>query len=154
MQRFWSKVDVRGPEECWPWQAGLREGYGWFSADIDGKYRPHRAHRVAYFLTFGLPEEAVHVDHTCHNGSGCEGGVGCPHRRCCNPAHLESVPAVQNKARGQSRNAINARKTHCIRGHEFTPANTITRPLGRECRTCHNADTRAAAARRKARLTE
>jgi len=31
-QRYWSKVDVRGLDECWPW-IGLitRKGYGFFS---------------------------------------------------------------------------------------------------------------------------
>jgi len=29
-----------------------------------------------------------------------------------------------------------AGKTHCKRGHEFTPANTRLRPKGRECREC------------------
>lgn len=31
----------------------------------------------------------------------------------------------------------NARKTHCKRGHEFTPENTIRRATGRQCRTCN-----------------
>lgn len=36
-------------------------------------------------------------------------------------------------------NNRNANKTHCSRGHEFTPENTIvipSRPRGRYCRTC------------------
>jgi hypothetical protein len=32
--------------------------------------------------------------------------------------------------------AVNAAKTHCKHGHEFTPDNTIVVPLGRECRVC------------------
>src|SRR5438067_6003425 len=28
-QRFWGKVDLRGPDECWPWLASLHSaGYG------------------------------------------------------------------------------------------------------------------------------
>ena len=31
IERFWSKVDRQGPDECWEWQAGRSEkGYGWF----------------------------------------------------------------------------------------------------------------------------
>jgi hypothetical protein len=30
-------------------------------------------------------------------------------------------------------------KTHCINGHEFTPANTSYRPKGRVCRACKRA---------------
>jgi hypothetical protein len=40
--------------------------------------------------------------------------------------------------------AINARKTHCKRGHAFTPANTMRSPKARRCRTCHNQASLAA----------
>lgn len=30
--RFWSKVDKRGPDECWEWRGNLSAGYGSFSA--------------------------------------------------------------------------------------------------------------------------
>ena len=38
-----------------------------------------------------------------------------------------------------------ARKTHCKRGHEFTPENTMSQSgrKGRKCRTCENARKRA-----------
>lgn len=32
------------------------------------------------------------------------------------------------------------RQTHCKRGHEFTPENTLLHPKGRECRACVNAN--------------
>jgi hypothetical protein len=45
----------------------------------------------------------------------------------------------------------NARKTHCIRNHEFTPENTFIGSHGeRCCRTCHNDSTRERARERYA----
>jgi hypothetical protein len=32
--------------------------------------------------------------------------------------------------------AENAEKTHCIRGHEFTPENTYIQQGWRQCKTC------------------
>lgn len=73
--RFWSKVDRRSDEECWPWMAAVRknnEGYGafWFEG------RHHPSNRIAYMLSNGdIPLGQV-VCHTCDNP------------RCCNPSHL------------------------------------------------------------------
>lgn len=68
----------------------------------------------------------------------------CRVRACVNPAHLEPVTLAENKRRGESPAARKARQTHCMRGHEFTPENTIRRKdrrgrgilTGRECRVC------------------
>jgi len=72
--RFWSKVERRGPNDCWPWTAGTdRYGYGKFAVTIDGRRRFLPAHRVVYLLAHGsLP--FFDVLHTCD----------C--RTCCNPA--------------------------------------------------------------------
>jgi hypothetical protein len=43
----------------------------------------------------------------------------------------------ENILRGSGTAAINARKTHCDSGHEFTPENTAARSDGgRDCRKC------------------
>jgi hypothetical protein len=85
-QRFWPKVDIRGPDECWPWQAGLSNGYGEFATGkVDGKKIVERAHRVAYRLTKGpLPPDKPDVLHTCDNPP------------CCNPAHLYPGTPLDN----------------------------------------------------------
>lgn len=51
VERFWEKVQIGGPEDCWNWQACKnKKGYGAIS--INGK--KELAHRVAYFLEYGI----------------------------------------------------------------------------------------------------
>lgn len=126
--RFWSKVDRRGPDECWPWLAGkVPDGYGQFW--MNGKNR--KAHRVAYELVIGPIPDDVTLDHVRARG--------CIRRDCVNPRHLEPVTNAVNLLRGVGAPAVNARKTHCIRGHKFTTKSTRRwGPNGRwrECRIC------------------
>lgn len=96
------------------------------------------AHRYAYELLVGPISEALTIDHTCHNGSGCEGGRLCIHRRCVNPADFEVVTLAVNVLRGESPPARNKRKTTCPRGHPYDAVNTYVNPGSgwRLCRTC------------------
>ena len=51
----------------------------------------------------------------------------------------------------QSRNSRSAMKTHCINGHEYTPANTYRKPTGaRNCRICLRANDLRRQPRKKA----
>ena len=144
-ERFWPRVDKRAENECWSWLAGTgAEGYG--QLRVDGKSKP--AHRVSYELNIGEIPDGWVVDHTCHNDTDCVSA--CQHRKCVNPAHLEAVTTAENKRRGNSSNSVNARKTHCKHGHEFTEDNTY-RPEGknsRQCKTCMYLSNK----RRRARL--
>lgn len=141
---FWTRVDRRGPDDCWPWTWAIN-GKGYGSIRRDGKTRG--AHRIAYELSVGPIPDGMDLDHVCHsNDPSCAGGDACPHRRCCNPAHLEPVTPFVNWQRGQSPHAKDARKTHCAQGHEFTPENTRVypnRPNQRVCLTCKRAAARA-----------
>ena len=61
--RFWAKVDVRGPDDCWPWKAGLSgNGYGRFK--LDGRDVP--AHRVAYACEVGPIPDGAELLHGCN----------------------------------------------------------------------------------------
>lgn len=79
---FWGKVDVREPNECWPWMLSCsKNGYGWHS--VDGK--TIHAHRYAYYITRGVESSWITpVMHTCNN------------KRCCNPSHLVLGTASKN----------------------------------------------------------
>lgn len=118
VERFWAKVERRGPDECWPWLAGTDRGWGVFGRKRDGRWVKDYAHRIAYELAHGRPPVDT-IDHLCRN------------RACVNPAHLEDVPQGENARRACA--AI----THCPAGHEYTPANTYTdKNRCRHCRAC------------------
>lgn len=128
--RFWSKVDKNGPAPehrsdlgpCWLWTGALHErGYGRFGIGSRSSQEYFKAHRYAYELIVGAIPSGLQLDHLCRV------------RRCVNPSHLEPVTQTENIRRG----LCGELKTHCKRGHEFTPENTYLRPNGaRVCRTC------------------
>lgn len=90
--RFWSKVDVRGPDECWEWKAnhvrpvGQRARYGRIGAP--GGRRMLLAHRVSVELSTGsVIPDGMEIDHVCQN------------TLCVNPQHLEVVTPDENRRR-------------------------------------------------------
>lgn len=72
LARFWSKVDKRGPDECWPWLGATRKGYGYLK--VTGK--KIGSHRIAWTLLHGPIPEGQSVLHQCDNPP------------CVNPNHL------------------------------------------------------------------
>ncbi len=120
--RFSRMYQVDLETGCWHWTGCLtHKGYGRF---FDGE-RMIVAHLWAYKQFVGPVPEGFEVDHLCRV------------RDCSNPAHLEAVPQRVNNLRGNSLSAQRARRTHCPRGHEYTPENTYVSKRGcRSCRAC------------------
>jgi len=134
IERFWVKVDKRGPDECWPWTAGLiSSGYGMFHPS---KPEQVLAHRFSYTITTGEIPVGLVIDHLCHNKTTCKGGRDCQHRKCCNPVHLTVRTNEENLLASPNHNS---KKVHCPRGHLYDEANTYyapSKPGSRRCLTC------------------
>lgn len=108
---------------CWLWTGYLTpRGY---AAGTVAMKKGVRMHRVTYAQLRGPIPDGLQLDHLCRV------------RHCINPWHLEAVTCRENLMRGDTIAAANASKTHCKRGHEFTPENTYRPPAGgRICRAC------------------
>jgi hypothetical protein len=74
----------------------------------------------------------------------------CDNRKCFNPDHLFIGTQKDNQVDSvRKKRHYNVRKTHCKRGHAYSPENTyITKRGGRSCRTCHRAEVLTAYYRR------
>jgi HNH endonuclease len=132
---FWEHVDKNGPiptdrpelGPCWLWTGSLNyKGYGRIAFKIPFIF----AHVFSYQLhkreTTGDLKFEQH-DHLCRV------------LRCCNPDHLEIVTRRENILRGGAPTAINARKTHCEKGHEMNGLRRNGPQAGtRYCLECNN----------------
>lgn len=133
-EAFWARVCVASPDECWLWTGSISDG-GYGRLTFGGRQR--YAHQWCYELNIGPIPDGLVIDHLCHNADrDCIEERRCPHRRCCNPAHLEATTMAENLRRGNGLIGQNNRKTHCKYGHEFTPENTAYNKGWRQCRRC------------------
>src|SRR5262245_7204077 len=109
-------------------------GYGSFYVPGIGQVY---AHCLAWELANGPMPGNREPDHTCDNPG------------CVNAAQLELKTHRKNVLRGTSAAALNAKKTHCPVGHEYTSANTVMDGGNRRSRVCRTERARASWARRK-----
>lgn len=112
-ERFWEKVDRRGPLECWNW-TGCKDKLGYGFLNI-GNHKIERAYRVSYEMHIRPIPDGKSVCHSCDNPS------------CVNPAHLfvgthtENLADMRAKGRDSKppRNDVNGENN----GHaQFTNA--------------------------------
>ena len=79
--RFWQKVVVKGPDDCWEWIGAIvsavrGKGYGALKVLRNRSWKQEQAHRLSWEFANGAIPEGMHVLHKCDN-SLCE-----------NPNHL------------------------------------------------------------------
>lgn len=103
--RFWSKVEIAGPDECWEWKAHkMASGYGQFGLS-KGVF--HTASRVSLALVMPLAAGQV----ACHR---------CDNPPCVNPAHLFAGSQVEN-----ARDSVAKGRANRVKG-ESHPSHVLT----------------------------
>jgi|GEM_PF-3165139 len=125
---FWSKVD-KTPGlgkwgDCWFWTGGISKqtGYGNCTKIIGKKTTPHR---IAYVLVKGPIADGLELNHECEV------------KRCVNPDHLEPMTHEHNMLFSDTLPGLNAKKTHCPKGHPYNQSNTYRQKNGgRVCKRC------------------
>ncbi len=116
------------PEGCWLWALCKdKDGYGTIRYE-DTTWRVHRLSMKVF-----KPEEFSKAPMTLHQ---------CNTKACFNPDHLYQGNTSDNTLDTvKAGNHINASKTICIRGHEYTEENTYRNPKTgqRSCKICRKA---------------
>lgn len=123
------------PDHCIIWDGNLNtKGYGrlWVLDSRHDKTVQRYTHRMAWEFFYSPIPEGWEVDHLCANPA------------CMAIEHLEAVSPEENRRR------MNARVSHCPKGHEYTEKNTAYNNGWRYCRECHRTRERLRKRRLKA----
>lgn len=117
---------MRITDGCWEWKLSKdKGGYGYFHCDGKQWY----AHRFIMEQMYGPSD--LSVEHLCGNPS------------CVKPTHLTYMPIGDNILAGKTNmGAVNSKKTHCPKGHEYTATNSKPNHNGKMCRLCFNETAR------------
>lgn len=88
VKRFWEQVDIKGPEECWPWlgptRRNGRESVAYFPSPMHSG-TAQSASRVAFWLSRGYTGK-----YRVFSRNDCTSF-------CCNPLHLSLAETVECK---------------------------------------------------------
>lgn len=139
MARILPKLKV--VDGCWDFVgARTTAGYG----TIWNGEKTIYTHRAMFEVMKGALKTGLVLDHLCRRPS------------CMNPHHLEQVTNRDNLIRGNvGKNPLSwanrKRKTHCKKGHEYSPNNTYIRPENNSqgCIACRRANTKIQNDKRK-----
>jgi hypothetical protein len=124
VERFWGKIQVLSPDECWDWLYSTnKDGYGnfWFQGSNVN------SHRVAWILTFGPIPNGLDILHKCDNPP------------CCNPSHLflgtheDNMRDMGEKGRANTLIALTARRSQA-RNPELLGEILRLKGMGLSCR--------------------
>lgn len=128
--RFWEKVAIRSPLDCWEWQAATLQSGGYGAFRLNGQTK--RAHRVAYFLAKGNLDPTLELLHKCNNP------------RCCNPNHLVQDTHAANLSQAGAEGKMtrhsgaNSKKQFTQEQlHDILTARTSARALARKYSVDH-----------------
>lgn len=101
-ERFWTKVDKRGHDDCWLWTAHFNgNGYGEIKADAPQR-RNLIASRVAWELTSGPIPIGLMVLHKCDTPA------------CVNPRHLRLGDQLDNMGEASQRDRTASGSRHGV----------------------------------------